>query len=105
MNLALMPLVHSLCTALFSNLGAQTLCCFFQHTKWVTKEHRDKNHNCSVVHHCFPVCLHQNSCAEEPVLLRLGEELAKGWQERVAGRMWMSSRKVLWWWRQGMLNR
>lgn len=77
-----MPLVHSLCTALFSNLGAQTLCCFFQPTKWVTKEHGDKNHNCSVLHHCFPVCLHQSFSAEELVLLRLGKELAKGWQEQ-----------------------
>lgn len=38
------------------------------------------------------------------MLLRLGKELAKGWQERVAGRMWMSSQKVLWWWRQGDLD-
>lgn len=50
------------------------------------------------------MCLHQNFSAEELVLLRLGKELAKGWQERVAGRMWMSSQKVLWWWRQGVLN-
>lgn len=64
---------------------------FFPAHKWVTKEHRDKNHNGSVLHHCFPVCLHQNFSAEKLVLLRLGMELARGWQERVAGRMRMSS--------------
>lgn len=57
---------------------------FFPAHKWVTKEHRDKNHNGSVLHHCFPVCLHQNFSAEKLVLLRLGMELARGWQERVA---------------------
>lgn len=92
-----MPLICSLCTALFDDLGDSYISYVVSSAQNGLLRNTEKKIETEVFCITVSLCAYTKIVAVEGlVLLGLGCGAGEGWQERVAGRMWMGCQKVLW---------